>query len=336
MSKEGQSQTIVGILASHDDIHVNEAITEVLTYMYLKDNDILKSYHFCFSGGTFDRVVLNKDPKIEGLTGKVQQFFLDNSTRLPDYENGGIHLMSYLIMQKRISILFPFISTITNHHTTSETDALLRLCELWGIKVMMNRASVIEWFNFGASLDRGRNFQKIPLEITLEGSQNKIKYDTTKPYYEITNDLQNQTQNCTEIDHYLEKRKNLKLVLIYDGQAKQRVLDFVIDNENKLATYFDRIYTTSTTGLSIKENCPKLEGKIHRYRSAYKGGFIELATEIIFGNCDAVILFSDREDHKRGTSADFKVVFGAGQRRLDAIRMYTSEFHAREWFDRAF
>ena len=340
--EENDGKTIIGIITSSNNSHVNKALIEVLTFMYEHDiNEVLDNYHFLFTGGTFDRVfnetTYGDGETVEPLSGDAANFYKQRSTRLPGYEQGGVDLLSYLISQRVVHIVFPILDSITRNFSNVELDALLRLCELWSIKVMMNRASIIEWFLEGAHLDVEFAKQSIPIDISMKSTGNKLEYiEKTTPPFLISNPNSEFLESEKITEHIVQNRKGLTIALVADQNVQNRLVDFVIDYEKKFDNYFDQILTVSSLGKLLEEKVELTKTKIIKFHNPEKGGYIEIATEFLFGKCDAMIFFTDRETSDRITNNDFKVLFGAAQIRKDDIRMYTNEYHARSWLSRAF
>ncbi|MBE0635660.1 methylglyoxal synthase, partial [Candidatus Bipolaricaulota bacterium] len=73
---------------------------------------------------------------------------------------------------------------------------------------------------------------------------------------------------------------------------------------------------------------------IYRYHSGPKGGDVEIATEVLFGNCQVVVFFVDPLRPHPHTD-DIRVVFAACMLQ-DEVRMFSNERQAREWFETEF
>ena len=120
------------------------------------------------------------------------------------------------------------------------------------------------------------------------------------------------------------------IAVIAHDQMKERMLEFVTDYEQDLG-HVSRILATGTTGRHIQDAAPLLEKKVYRYHSGPKGGDIQIATEILMGECDVVFFFVDPL-HPHAHIDDIRVVFGACMARKN-VGIFTSEVHAREWME---
>lgn len=173
-------KTLIGVLASHDSQDKNIELAQLFDSLYALDQsqgqNRLGKFHFVLTGGTFDRIVLaqgNNACAIPDLTAR--NFVRDNSTRLPTFNEGGVTILADLVVQRQCNIVWPFLSPITTHWLNPENLALMRLCDIWKDKRLMNYGSVLNWFNSEADVDSKRNNQDLPLKL-LSGSdpQNPI------------------------------------------------------------------------------------------------------------------------------------------------------------------
>jgi hypothetical protein len=168
-------KTLIAVLASHDSVGKNNELARIIEELYDKDKGKLGEFHFLCTGGTFNRLVLGKDtadpprPEIESnrIRADVRDFIESLITVLPDRREGGIAILGNLIVQRQCSIIWPFLSPITVHWLNPENLAMMRLCDLWNAKRLMNAESVRQWFREEAERDFQRNPQRIPLRFTL-------------------------------------------------------------------------------------------------------------------------------------------------------------------------
>jgi methylglyoxal synthase len=169
-NQPAEPKTLIGVLASHDDVSKNNDLARLFEYLWETDRDLLGKFHFVFTGGTFQRTVLGQDTekRASGETLKpiedkeVIKFLISNSTSLPDRKYGGVTILANLIVQRQCSILWPFLSSVTVHWLHPENLALMRLCDIWNEKRLMNSGSVRTWFRKEAEDDAKRNPQKNP------------------------------------------------------------------------------------------------------------------------------------------------------------------------------
>ncbi len=332
-----EKKTIIGILASHDSVQKNNELLETIETLYGTNKELLEKFHFIFTGGTFNRLILEIDNEVREnekirhfSKNDICNFFAKNSTVLPEYKDGGIILLSYLVTQKICSILWLFLTPLTNHWLNPEDLALMRLCDVHRVKKLMNSGSVEEWFKTEAELDTFKNPQEYPIQFILKNS------DTTLPILQKKIDRINCSYNSIqllkeEFPDIKTKIDKVTIALIAHNEMKQRMIDFAIDYENELSK-FKKIFTTGTTGTQILNSTNKLEDKINRYHSGPIGGDIEIASEILNNNCHVVIFFTDPlNPHPH--SEDIRVILGACMRN-NRVRMVGNELQAREWMER--
>lgn len=335
--------TLVSVLASHDSNKKNNELARLFEELYKEDKEKLGQFHFVFTGGTFNRLIKGKkttpdarDEKEEPLKPikpPVKDFIRKRTTVLPDRKFGGVTILANLIVQRQCSIIWPFLSPITVHWLHPENLALMRLCDLWNAKRLMNAESVRAWFRNEAERDVGRNPQRIPLELALptpKTDKQEAIMEHKKDYYRIT---------VPKRDKHSEKWwtlfRNQTIALIAHDAMKSRMIDFAIEYENELCR-FRRILATGTTGQEVKNACKHMSGKVIRCLSGIKGGDIEIATEILFDECHIVVFFIDPL-HPHPHLDDIRVVFSACMAEIEnnEVRMLTNEVQAREWIEEA-
>ncbi len=330
-SVPAQEATLIGLLASHDSPQANGKLISVLND-FCKDADgrrKLSRFHFLVTGGTYKRVIegddgWTSDTKIDPVNEETKNFLTERLTVLPSRMKGGVTILSYFITQRVCSILWPFLSPETSHWLTPENLVLLRLCDHWHVKRLMNTGSVTEWFEREAEQDADRNVRPCPPEIVFRKGEES---DCVR------------AEKVRGVSRFLLPRaplmrkqaEGMTIALIAHDEMKSRMVEFAGDNEHVLCR-FEKILTTGTTGREISEATKTLESKIYRYQSGPKGGDIQIAAEILFGRCDVVIFFVDPlRPHPH--IEDIRVVFAACMIQ-DHVRMLTNEMQAREWVER--
>ena len=367
-NQKSRKKTLIGVLASHDDVQKNNDLARLFERLYNNQEyrKRLERFHLVFTGGTFQRIVLGNDTEEKSRDNlrpikdkKIQNFLKINSTSLPDRRNGGVTMLANLIVQRQCSILWPFLSSTTTHWLNPENLALMRLCDIWNEKRLMNPGSVETWFRDEAERDAQRNPQDIAPRPRFYFGAGNFKPGNEKDYRCSTNDswLINHRwlkQWAEEKDCMLaedregggfffanptpKQRKqefwykfNLQTIaLIAHDEMKRRMVDFAVEYERELSA-FGRILATGTTGREVGNATRKLEGKIKRYRSGPKGGDIEIATEILYGRCDVVVFFIDPLNPHPHIE-DIRTVFAACMIEGEVL-MLTNEVQAREWMD---
>ena len=328
MPLETEKKTLIAVLASHDDDEANNSLARLFEELFRKDSTLLRSFHFVFTGGTFNRLLVGDPgrPGIPGVSSPAREVVRDLATCLPPREEGGVTLLSYLIVQHRCSAIWPFYTPLTGHWLTPENLALMRLCDLWHVKRLMNTGSVREWFDWEARDDVDRNRQKCPPSLSLADNEGK-------PACEPRRLPDRGWEIRPELLPFPERVEDMTIALIAHDEMKSRMVEFAIDFEEELS-HFKRILATGTTGRQVADAARRLDraGKIYRYHSGPKGGDIEIATEVLLGRCHVVVFFVDRLNPHPHIE-DIRVVFGACMIR-DQVRILTNEMQAREWMAR--
>ena len=333
-------RTLVGVLASHDNPEQNNRLADLFNLIAGKESGdrrkTLERFHFVFTGGTYDRLFTTRphDKDMEGkglLDEDVEEFLLHNCgvLRLPDRKNGGVTVLACLVVQHKISILWPFLTPLTTHWLNPENLALMRLCDQWHVKRLMNRGSAEEWIDKEAEVDADRNRQDWPFMMVLEGSKKHLDLKAGKP---LTLSSPALPATGTSTSSPVDPSK-MTIALIAHDEMKERMAEFASDYEAELSR-FERVLATGTTGRIVEDAAPSLRnsGKIHKYHSGPKGGDIEIATEILYGCCQAVVFFVDPL-HPHPHIEDIRVVFAACMIQ-DRVRMLSNEMQAREWMER--
>ena len=335
MSNEDEKRTFIALLASHDDVSKNNALARLIDMHYEERPDLLKQFRFVFTGGTFDRVIEGTErPRIQPVSEETKEFLFKDCgvIRLPSRTEGGVTILAYLIAQRKVSIIWPFLTPLTTHWLNPENLALIRLCDQWHVKKLMNTGSVTGWVKKEAGKDVRRNLQDWPPRLKLGGTKTTLglNHYGDQCYKMVPPEavLKESTQFPDLFT--IKGRKNATVALIAHDEMKTRMLDFAVDYEQELSQ-FSHILTTGTTGRLVEEIAPSLEKLVYRYHSGPKGGDVEIATEVLFGKCHVVIFFVDPL-HPHPHIEDIRVVFGACMIQ-DDVRMLSNEMQAREWID---
>jgi methylglyoxal synthase len=340
--------TYIGVLTNHDDDAVNKNLVDLLNQLYVSDSVRLGHFHFLFTGGTYDRVVLGKNPNIKPINPRTEDFLINTCgvTRLPGYQDGGVTMLSYFITRGLCSIMWQFFSPKGYHWRRPEALAQIRLCDQWHVKRLMNKRSVEMWFTKEAGEDYKRNLQDVPPRLVLrEGAKRgatiyRFAVDEARRFcFEIKEETE-QGQNPLPIGdlvaHVREKGlprsfEDMTIALIAHDEMKDQMISFAVDHEWELSK-FGTILATGTTGREVLAATSRLHESMHRYHSGPKGGDIEIATEILLGRCHVVIFFIDPLNPHPHID-DIRTVFEACMIR-DKVLMITNEMHAREFMTR--
>ncbi len=327
-------KTLIGVLASHDDQQTNVALASLFTHFYERSaekKEKLDGFHFVITGGTYDRLFFGEaKSKVPPLDPEVAVWLKGRATPLPSFEEGGVIILSHLVTQHKCSIVWPFQAPMKPHWTRPENLAFMRLCDQWHVKRLMNRGSVVVWYELEADLDDKRNLQPCPPSIILEVAQGKFEsfhFEARKPKKKFKKQLK-------PLRWHPKKREfsEMTIALIAHDEMKNQMIEFAIDHEAELKK-FGTILSTSTTGREVAAATSRaIDGKIVRYHTGPKGGDIEIATAILCKKCDVVIFFVDPL-HPHPHIEDIRTVFQAAMIN-DQVVMITNEMHAREFMSR--
>jgi len=323
-----KKRAIVGILAGHEESQPNDELVKCIVWL-LSDrklsDEVLAHYQFLFTGGTFHRCFRDRKKDFTGLPEGALDRFLEITTVLPGYLEGGVVLLSQLLVRRRCSILWPFLSPTSTYLQNPDNGALLRLADYCHAKKLMNSGSVRTWLRYESDKDQAlRSKQEVPLHLqTFGGKSIHSKQEPDQKYRRII---------AKADEHYPPVGKRT-IALIAHDQMKNRMIDFAVDYESQLAKY-DRILATGTTGSRVRDATRDLSDKIHRCYSGPKGGDIEIAVEVLAGDCHDVVFFIDAVNPHPHMD-DIRVVIGACMVRSH-VQMLTNERHARAWMDNVF
>lgn len=403
---KGQWKTLIGVLATQDSRNKNEELAQALALFYEKYGKPQRGkpanrFHFLFTGGTFDRLVLAHDPLLpasaavrtrkreiraalsqewewpkarqqrqqqpwqswdpydagcllprtadsldepitfERNSPEREEFFIflqQNSTALPRFRDGGVTLLAHLVVRRACSIIWPFLSPNDTHWLNPDNLALMRLCDHFRGKRLMNFGSVRAWLEDEAKDDRTRNPQRVEESkigsVTFAPSEAKearpsvprTNHELYPQYRMLRLEGSRQAQSATG------SPGKETIALIAHDQMKTQMASFALDYEAELERRFTRILATGTTGKLVQETAPSLEDRVIPLHSGPKGGDIEIAVEILAGRCQHVVFFVDPL-HPHPHIDDVRVVFGACMR-TPAVQIFTNEAHAREWVER--
>lgn len=326
-------KTLVGVLTSRDDPKTIITLASIFTHFYHHaSKETLRHFHFVFTGGTHNRLFYGvKESGIPALDTTVSSWLHNcGVTALPGANEGGVATLSYLICKRTCSLVWPLFAPNENHWLRPENLAFMRLCDQWHVKRLMNRGSILVWFDHEAEADAHRNLQKCPPTLELDlGKAN------TESFPFMTNVPKEVFKGASSLHSWTGRQKkfaDMTIALIAHDEMKGRMIDFAIDHETEL-NKFGAILATGTTGREVAAATSKdIEEKMVRYHSGPKGGDIEIAMAILHDKCHVVIFFVDPlRPHPH--IEDIRVVFQACMVK-DQVVMITNEMHAREFMAR--
>jgi len=336
------------VLAARDSDLANASLVSLFTHAY---NDRLakrrlERFHFVFTGGTYERLFCGAtvqrlsggaadDPiKLPYLDERVAHWLERKGgvTRLRPAAEGGVTILSYLLTQRKCSIVWPFFAA-EHHWLRPENLAFMRLCDQWHVKRLMNAGSVLVWLDHEADHDSERNLQIIPPVLTLRVDEESPPAPIPLHAGSKRSRLAGEPPPLAGTWKRAAKRfSEMTVALIAHDGMKGRMVEFAIDHEAELVQ-FGKILATGSTGREVAAATSRLiDRKLFRYHSGPKGGDIEIATEILHGQCDLVIFFVDPL-FPHPHSEDIRTVFQACMLRDDVV-MITNEMHAREFMSR--
>ena len=174
-----EGKTLIGVLASHDSPAKHLELAETMQKLLDSRPNDMDKFHFVFTGGTFERLVLGKGcPDLQeakdGLAENdsrfpdLRKFLREHSTALPDRVSGGLVLLANLVIHHKCELLWLFLSPDTPHWMNCQNMALLRLSDQCFAKKYMNGASVLRWGDEETERDVDRNPQPVnPLVVQL-------------------------------------------------------------------------------------------------------------------------------------------------------------------------
>jgi methylglyoxal synthase len=329
-------------LASNDDVIANQRLMTVINQIYNlelnQDSERLDNFpfHFVFTGGTYDRLFYgDKKLNLAPLNQIVVNWLLNSCglTRLKKTNEGGVIILSDLICQRKLSIVWPFFAPNANHWQRNENLALTRLCDQWHAKRLMNIGSVLAWYHTEFELDKNRNYQAVPLQLDIETIPDNIVHVPLDTPSQISNELLCRQTIPSPLVEQPKRFEEMTIALIAHDDMKPRMVEFAVDHEYELGQ-FCAILATGTTGREVAAATNRTIGnKMIRYHSGPKGGDIEIATAILYGHCDVVIFFVDPLSPHPHID-DIRVVVQACMV-SDRVVMITNEMHAREFMTRA-
>lgn len=322
-------RVLVGILASHEDGRRHDELVGLLDELSSSHRDYLRQCAFVFTGGTFRRVLEGRDLPPNATRGAVnkdtRKFLFDCGViRLPEHGDGGVVFLAYLVVQRRVGIVWSFLTPITSHWVQPENNALTRLCDYWHVDRLVNAHSIRQWFPEGFLHDYKRlSDDWPPRPVAIKRRDEVLAFEALKgdcgEYYRL------------DIPKAKASKNKTRVALIAHDAMKERMAEFARDHARELDEHFDEIVTTRTTGREVEAEAPALKDKIRASNSGPKGGDIEIATEVMLGLIDVVIFFVDPL-HPHPHIDDIRVVFGACM--MNEVQMPTNEMQARAFMRR--
>ena len=341
-------KTLIAIMAVYDNEHANERLRDFLIEIYENYDKKIKEYGFVFTGGTYHRIITGKDENKRYMIKNkaIRDFYIERSVFLPRYQKGGNTLLANLVVQKKISIIWSFFYPLSSHSLSPENGVLMRLCDLWGVKRLLNRTAIKKWVEFESQFDTKRNLQPFPPAIILRRDGTADERESIEPAlippkskfmklgWQIENEdeTKNQENEDQNLQLYEEEDDAVEwtIAMIAYGEMKEKMVDLVRNFEREFRA-FNRIITTNNLGTLLTNEIPGLKNNIYRYHSGLKGGFSEIATEVLFEKCKVIFLFPDPNDPLSYLD-ETKALIGTTMIN-ERIRLITNDFQGRDWLE---
>ena len=275
-------QALIAIVSDHTDDIRNVALADVFNNLCEDSTykEILKKFGFIFTGGTFRRIFHGE--RKDGtpyLTDSAKLFLSQRTIHLPSFEHGGVAILSYMIVEKKCRIMWSFQTPDSPHHLVSQNHVLRQMCDVYGVRRLINRASILEWLEYQYKLDYKKYKKTVPLEYLELKNGDHIRF---RPAVDSKQKIVISEVNNTE--------KTL-CIIVRDGLAKS-LQKFLRINKKIFADY-DKIIISKTT-LDLKNEHPHIE----TCNEIGKGGLIDMAMIILFGRCDDIFFYDQREPNQ--------------------------------------
>lgn len=173
-----EETTLIGLLSAKEDDRRHDELVNLLDKLCATGDSrkLLRPYSFVMTGGTYNRLIdpnTDRDPeekvkgsKRDGVNQATKEFLLDKCgiLRLPHHRDGGVVLLAYLVVQRRVGIFWQFLTPTNPHWILPENVALMRLCDYWHVNRFLNPYAIDRWVESGRAVtDVGWNRQKFPL-----------------------------------------------------------------------------------------------------------------------------------------------------------------------------
>ena len=345
--KEGE-KPIIAVLTSFDAPNKHNELVEFLNNVTHIDHPIrkkLEKFWFMFSGGSFNRLFGYDDEDtiiqiemnqkftrlgsdLPKLNSEAKKFLKARSTCLPNYQNGGITILSYLISKNLIKIIWPFFTPLTSHSASPANFALTRLCNVKGVKQLEDVGEIKEWLRYQADFDAEQNCQPVPFGYLELESGKEIQTTMKKGCVEKINvDVANsQTLNLQDVEI------NPTLALVSDKESVETLKDFVIEHKQAILSSFDTLLTIpfdDPIKNIFKKEIKKKEITVVEYDRIEQGGYVQIASEILFGRCDYVVVFRDAMAPQQ-YPPDIETILNAGKIKK-SVRTVTNIEQAHAW-----
>ncbi len=308
---------LIAVVTDYSDNRRNEILSKLLNklmenYGFKK---ILEKYWLIFTGGTFSRIFEGLEGKDSLLTDEAKDFYLDRTVRLPNFDDGGVTILSYLIKQNYCTVMWSFQTPNSPHHLVAQNNYLRRMCDLSQTKRLVNTGSVIYWLENNAMGDYRNCEGKLPLiSIDLKsGTHIMVKQPNHGPRQEI---------NARDLNKTCDQRERFLAIIVRKNMVAD--LNKFLHTYSKLMSSFNRILITNSTDLKTDflQNVTLCE-------TVSAGGLIEISMEVLFGKCDDLILFDPLDIPDRDAYAN-QIILNACKRDQN-IRVITNKDWAEEW-----
>ena len=311
---------IIAVVTDHTDKRGNDILVQLLNKLFEipKYYKILKEYRFVFTGGTYSRIFEGIEGKPSKLKDEVKDFLLERTLKLPSFEDGGVTILSYLMVEKFCDVMWSFQTPNSPHHLVAQNNILRRNCDISGTKRLINTASIMYWLDNDAVTDTQMKSNELPLiRLLLKSSHAiKIKQPRFGPRQEI--DIRELNKPCNDREQFL--------AIIVRKPYVTELNRFLRTHFPFLST-FKKILITNTVGLITDEK--QWGDKIIVCDPVGKGGLVQVSMEVLFGRCDDLIIFDDEAIPDRDAYSN-QVVLNACKRDQN-VRVITNKNWAEKW-----
>ena len=318
-----EKRQIIGVYTSHDSPEMNESLVSVLNELFTSPHysKVLKNFWFVFTRGTYERILSGHFPDSPKLHPDVIKKLNKVTTLLPPRQDGGMTIMTYLVILDKCKTIWAFLTPYTPHPLLPQNRTLLQMCEQHDVQKLSNKRSVFHW---------------------IKNSERTFKHDSTiVPFNKIqlksgqhitTTQYSDHDKHCTEVisvdakDHIETEKKYKYLALVSDGDNKQQLHNFTKRNKKILNSNYHKILTNRTS-IQIINDKDFFNKKVIECKRSEDGGYVEIAMEILFGTCKEVIFL---ENPEISNNSDNQILLGACYAKDDVL-LFTKEKWAEDF-----
>ena len=312
---------IIAVVTDHTDKRGNEILTQLFNKLYTNEKyrNILGKFWFVFTGGTFNRIFEGVDGKPSKLEDNVKTFLLDRTIRLPSFEDGGVTILSYFMVEKYCNVIWSFQTPNSPHHLVAQNNILRRNCDISKTNRLVNTGSIMYWLDSHALIDAEKCHGVLPLVNLPLKSGHIIKIKNNVRFGSI------QEIDVRELNKPCDEREQFLAIIVRSGNVS-KLNSFFREFAPFLST-FKKILVTESPLLDIDDKL--YDKKIITCDPVGKGGLTQISMEVLFGRCDDIIIFDDNTIPDRDAYSN-QVLLNACKRDQN-VRVITNIAWARDW-----